>query len=58
MRAVVRVARQPLVAVLLIVVFLYGAGVPMPPLPVVLVAALAIAWALGKRTPRKIEDDD
>ena len=53
----VRAALLPFVAVLLIAAFLGGAGIPMPPLPVVLMVAAVVGWALRKKRARERDED-
>lgn len=56
-RSMVRASLLPFVAVLLLAAFLAGAGVLLPPLPVVLILAGAVGWALRKKGPRSFDDD-
>jgi hypothetical protein len=53
----VRPALWSFTAVLLIAAFLNGAGVPMPPLSVVLVVAAATGWALRNKKSRYDDED-
>ena len=48
---------MPFVTVLVLAAFVGGAGVPLPPLPVVLILAAAVGWALRKKRPRYFDDD-
>lgn len=58
MWGMVRAMRHPAVAMFLLVMFLYGAGVPMPSLPIVVLVAVAVGWVLGKRRPHDGDDGD
>ena len=53
----VRAALLPFVAVLLIAAFLGGAGAPMPSVPVVLMVAVVVGWALRKKRPRDRDEE-
>jgi hypothetical protein len=57
MRGVVRASLIPFVAVLLLAAFLGGAGIPLPPLPVVLILAAVIAWIVPRKRTRDLDDD-